>query len=295
MRISGRTIVLTSIALVAFAANSVLCRLALRETTISPASFTAIRILAGALALFVLARGRGGGGSWASAFALFAYAAAFSFAYVTLSTATGALLLFGAVQITMLLWGLRRGERLAPAQIAGASIAAAGVLMLLLPGWVTPSLAGGALMLAAGVAWGAYSVRGRGSTRPLADTAGNFARAAPMAIVLVAAAFVVGGADVAHVDARGAWLAIASGALASGVGYAIWYAALPSLPTTMAATAQLAVPMLAAAGGALAVGEGISIRLVIPGIAILGGLALVFLHSRRMQSMPSKVEQGAQS
>jgi drug/metabolite transporter (DMT)-like permease len=277
--VRGRTLGLTALALLGFAANSVLCRLALRETAISPASFIAIRIASGAVALGFLAFGsrRGGtrGGSWASALALFVYAVGFSYAYITLSTATGALLLFGAVQISMLAWGLRAGERFAPPQVAGAVLAAAGMLLLLLPGWVTPSLGGGALMLAAGAAWGAYSVRGKGSARPLADTAGNFVRAVPMAVVLLVLAAMV--FDGARVDARGAMLAAASGALASGVGYAIWYAALPSLPITIAATAQLAVPLLAAAGGALVVGEGVPLRLMLPAIAILGGLALVFL------------------
>jgi drug/metabolite transporter (DMT)-like permease len=285
-RITGRTAVLTLLALTGFAANSVLCRLALRETAIAPAPFTALRIGSGALALWAIARATGaraatdprpGGGDWASAVALFAYAAAFSFSYVTLPTAVGALLLFPTVHLVMLGRGLVAGERLTPLQTIGAVAAAVGLLVLLLPGWVTPSLVGGLLMVAAGVAWSVYSLRGRGSKQPLLDTAGNFARAVPLAAALLAFSLLPNRLEI---DARGAALAVASGVVASGIGYAIWYAALPGLPTTVAATAQLPVPLLAALGGAIVIGEPLTARLALPGVLVLGGVALVLFAGR---------------
>lgn len=271
-----RVAVLTVLAMLAFAANSLLCRLALRETDIDAASFTAIRVVSGALALailvFAIRGGRSVGGSWVSALALFAYAAGFSFAYLGLTAATGALLLFGAVQCTMIGYGLKSGERMNGVQVAGASIAAAGLIGLLLPGLSAPPLVSAALMLGAGVAWGVYSLRGRGSTDGIGETGGNFVRAAPFALVLVA-----GAVPVLQVDLAGAAYAVASGVLASAMGYAVWYAVLPALRATSAATVQLTVPALAALGGVVLLGEPLTTRLILASLAILGGVALYIL------------------
>jgi drug/metabolite transporter (DMT)-like permease len=271
---SMRIAVLTALAMIAFAANSLLCRIALRHTSIDPASFTAIRLVSGAAMLWILARGTTGAlrgaGHWSSAFALFAYAAAFSFAYVTLSAATGALLLFGAVQITMVGHGAWKGERLHAWQVAGVLLAFAGLVGLLLPGWSAPSLAGAALMLGAGVAWGIYCLRGKAAGHAIAVTAGNFLRTVPMALVL---ALLLSRAT--SVDSVGVAYAFASGALASGMGYAIWYAVLPALRATTAATVQLSVPLIAALGGAVLLAEPVTLRLVLASAAVLGGIALV--------------------
>lgn len=277
-----RTAALTALALVAFAGNSLLCRLALKHTGIDAASFTTIRLLSGALVLWLLMRRLGGPsagrGNWPSAMALFAYAAAFSFAYVSLPTATGALLLFGAVQATMIGYGLWTGERLYPAQLAGLGLALAGLLGLLLPGLSAPPLAGSLLMLGAGLAWGVYSLRGKGALHPTQVTAGNFLRAAPLAVVLSVMGFVFQGT--ASVDKAGLGYAVASGALTSGLGYAVWYTALPALKATTAATVQLSVPVLAALGGIVFLGEAVTLRLALASAAILGGIALVVLGKR---------------
>jgi drug/metabolite transporter (DMT)-like permease len=277
----ARTATLTLVAMLAFAANSVLCRLALQETAIDAASFTIIRLLAGALMLAGLLAARGGkatrmrAGNWRSAVALFAYAAGFSFAYVSLTTGTGALLLFAAVQATMIGAGLARGERLAPRQSAGLALALGGLVYLLLPGLAAPPLAGALLMIAAGMAWGFYSLLGRGTPDALAATAGNFLRTVPMAIALGVVAL-----DTPHVDTSGALYAVLSGALASGAGYAVWYAALRGLKATSAATVQLSVPLIAALGGALLLGEALTLRLALSSLAILGGVAVVLAGRR---------------
>ncbi len=264
----------------AFAANSLLCRAALKHTAIDAASFTAIRIVAGAVALGLIVHLRGGSqaaaGSWVSALALFVYAAAFSLAYVSLSAATGALLLFGAVQATMIGVGLARGERLRGRQMLGLVAALAGLVGLLLPGLAAPPLRGSALMLVAGAAWGVYSLRGKGSGDPLRATAGNFLRAVAFALALGALMW-----PAASFDRAGVGYAIASGALASGIGYAIWYAALPGLKLSSAATVQLSVPVIAAVGGIVWLGEPITPRLVLASAAILGGIALVILQKPR--------------
>ena len=209
-------------------------------------------------------------GDWPSALALFVYAAGFSMAYVSLSAATGALLLFGVVQTTMIGWGLWRGERLRPLQWLGLATASAGLVALLLPGLATPSLRSAALMAAAGVAWAVYSLRGRTARDATAVTAGNFLRAAPLALALSLLLW-----PQARWDSSGAALALASGALASGLGYAVWYTALRGLSATRAAVVQLAVPALAAAGGALLLGEPLTAPLLLASIAVLGGVALV--------------------
>lgn len=262
----------TLVAMLAFAANSLLCRLALRDTQIDPASFTAIRLLSGALMLWLLLRPWRRpviGGSWRSALALFAYAAAFSFAYRWLPAGTGALILFGAVQLTMLGAAWRSGERIGTPRAIGILLAFAGLVGLSLPGIDAPPAAGAALMTIAGIAWGFYSLFGRGVADPLAATAGNFLRSIPLAIVLGLATL-----SMARWDARGALLAIASGAFASGLGYAIWYVALRGLSRTQAASVQLSVPVIAAIGGIAFLGETASERLVLAGAATLGGIAL---------------------
>ncbi|MEW6125344.1 MAG: DMT family transporter [Pseudomonadota bacterium] len=276
-------LVLTVLAMLAFAANSVLCRQALEQTTIDAASFTTLRLISGALVLWLLVRWRQEAasipGSWGSALALFAYAAGFSFAYLTLPTGTGALLLFGAVQLTMSAGGLWTGERPGPWQLAGTLLAFAGLVYLLSPGIEAPQPPGAMLMIGAGIAWGVYSLRGQGERQPLGATAGNFLRSVPMALVLGLFAL-----PWLQWDVRGALLALASGALASGIGYAIWYAVLPGLRPTSAATVQLSVPVLAAAGGALLLAEPITPRLLIASLAILGGIALVLWAPRRATS-----------
>ncbi|MFY1020786.1 EamA family transporter [Ectopseudomonas khazarica] len=280
---SPRTLLLTALAMLAFAGNSLLCRLALRETAIDAASFTAVRLLAGACALWLLLQLRQNrqapAGSWAGAVALFTYAAAFSFAYLQLDTGAGALLLFGAVQLSMLLWGLLRGERLGLCASLGTALATAGLLALLLPGASAPPLLAALLMLLAGIAWGAYSLLGRGQGNPLAVTAGNFLRATPLALLLALAVL-----PQLNWDGPGLFYALLSGALTSGVGYAIWYSALPGLHASQAATVQLSVPILAALGGSLLLSEALTLRLLLSAVAVLGGIALVLSARQRAGS-----------
>ncbi|MFT4096597.1 MAG: DMT family transporter [Rhodoblastus sp.] len=272
---SLRTIALTAVAMLAFAANSILCRLALAHGAIDPASFTLVRIASGVATLWLIlalsGRARAVGGSWRAGLALFAYAAAFSFAYISLSAGSGALLLFGAVQATMVTTGLVRGERLAGLQWIGFVAALGGLAALLAPGVSAPPIVGACLMLAAGVAWGAYSLFGRGAVDPLAATAGNFLRALPMAAALLAAAALFG----LKGEASGIVYAILSGAIASGLGYTIWYAALPGLSPAQGASVQLSVPVITAVAGAFMIGETITLRLALCSLAILGGIALV--------------------
>jgi drug/metabolite transporter (DMT)-like permease len=272
-----RTAVFTVLALTGFAANSLLCRAALAGggRLIDAASFTGVRLVSGAIILGLLLRlreGRYQGGSWGSALALFAYAAGFSLAYVRLSTGVGALLLFGCVQATMLGTGLVRGERPRPLEWVGLLLALGGLVALTAPGATAPDFVGAALMAGAGVAWGVYSLRGRGSTNPLAATAQNFLLSAPLALALSAVSVGVQGAP--HATAQGLVLAVASGALASGVGYSLWYAALPHLTATRAAIVQLSVPVLAATGGVLLLGEQVTLRLLGAGAALLCGVLL---------------------
>ena len=266
--------------MIAFAGNSLLCRVALKNTDIDAASFTAIRLVSGALMLWLLTATqrdeRAGHGNWLSAIALFAYAAGFSFAYLTLSAATGALLLFGAVQATMIGHGIAKGERLHGIPLAGMVLAMGGMVWLMLPGLTAPPLVGSLLMLGAGVAWGVYSLRGRSDGAPLKVTAGNFLRAAPIALAMCLLS-----ANHLNPDPAGAFYAVASGALTSGVGYAIWYTALPALKATHAATIQLSVPVLTAAGGIVFLGEAITLRLAVASVAILGGIAMVVGKKRQ--------------
>ena len=292
--------------MIAFASNSLLCRLALKHATIDAATFTFIRILSGAVALWLILElrtrlrtekttsllydGASGSprvtrhlplksGNWLSALALFVYAAAFSFAYVDLSVGTGALLLFGAVQASMIIWGFRKGERLDAIQVVGFVAAVIGLVVLVFPGLSAPPLIGSIVMLTAGVAWGVYSLRGKGVQNPASITAGNFVRAVPFSAV-VWIIFI----PWTHVDSAGVSYAVISGAIASGLGYVIWYSVLPSLKAATAATVQLSVPVLAAAGGILLLGEPLTLRYLLGSVATLGGIALVVLEKNRARS-----------
>lgn len=278
-----RVCFLTILTMTAFAGNSVLCRIALRHTGIDAASFTSIRLVSGAFVLWGMARlFRGsapGKGNWLSAFALFAYAAGFSFAYISLPAATGALILFGAVQTTMIGHGVWGGERLRSQELIGLLLALGGLVGLLLPGLSAPPLAGSVLMLLAGAAWGVYSLRGKAAGNPVRITAGNFLRAAPFAIMLSMLLRSRSGLDMA-----GVLYAMASGGIASGLGYAIWYAVLPELKGAIAATVQLSVPLIAALGGIVFLGETLTVRFVLASLAILGGIALVVLSRTQLTS-----------
>jgi drug/metabolite transporter (DMT)-like permease len=269
----SRVALAAGFALLAFAANSILCRMALRETSIDPASFTSVRLVAGAVTLCVLVRlgnrTSSAAGNWISSFALLAYAAAFSFAYVAVTAGTGALLLFGAVQLTMILAGLAGGERIDLRIALGWMLAVAGLVILVFPGVSAAPPAAGALMLGAGVAWGIYSLRGRRSGDPLRDTAGNFVRAVPGALLLSAVTW-----RRYSLDREGVALAVLSGSLASGLGYAAWYTALPRLRAIAAANLQLSVPLLTSIAGIVLFGEPITLRLATASVLLLGGIAL---------------------
>ena len=269
-----RVLTLTVLAMLAFAGNSLFCRLALKTTAIDAASFTSIRLASASLLLtclvmanrsFVLAHG-----NWSSAVALFVYAAGFSFAYIKLPAATGALLLFGAVQATMISYGLFKGERLVGLRLGGFVLAMGGLLMLMLPGLSAPPMGSALLMLLAGVAWGAYTLRGKGAANPMAVTAGNFVRTLPMTLgvsLFMAPQF--------SIDRAGLVYAVLSGALTSGLGYAIWYKVLPALKATNAATVQLSVPVIAALGGVVLLGEPLTGLMLGASGAILLGILLV--------------------
>jgi drug/metabolite transporter (DMT)-like permease len=270
-------------AMLAFAGNSLLCRIALHQTNIDAASFTTIRLCSGAIILLCILAVKKNDikakGDWYSALALFAYAAGFSYAYTQLTAATGALLLFGAVQITMMGYGMWKGERLKRLQSFGFVLAFAGMVALLLPGISAPPLSGASLMLIAGIAWGVYSLRGKHAIDPIQINAGNFLRAALMAIVLSLLS-----SKSMRLDTAGVFYAIVSGAVASGIGYAIWYSVLPSLAASHAAIVQLCVPVLAALGGMLFLNEALSLRFVLASVAVLGGIALVVFDKKRAAS-----------
>jgi drug/metabolite transporter (DMT)-like permease len=276
------TALYTSLTMVAFASNSILNRLALGQDSIDAVSYTTVRLVSGALTLWLIASlqtnstGPKVRGSWISAAMLFLYAIAFSFAYLSLSAGSGALILFGSVQVTMILVALRSGERPQILEWLGVVLALGGLVYLVLPGVRAPSPFGSALMTAAGIAWGVYSLRGRGSKSPLADTAGNFIRAVPPIIVLLLLSL-----NGVHLSQTGMLLAVLSGAVASGVGYVIWYAALRGLSATRAAIVQLSVPVLAAWGGVVFLAEDISLRLILAGTLILGGIALAITAHRK--------------
>ena len=276
---ASRNAALTGAALIAFAANSLLCRAALGPGVIDAGSFTAVRLGSGAVVLALLARPRSAdraGGSWASAAALFAYAIAFSFAYRLIPAGSGALILFGSVQATMIGRELGRGGRPHRREWLGLAVALAGLLALTRPGLHAPDPRGAALMAVAGVAWGAYSLRGRGATRPLAATADNFTRSVPLAILPLLLPLAP-----LRLSVAGVLLAVVSGAIASGLGYVAWYAALRELSASRAAIVQLAVPPLAALGGVLFLGETLEARLLLGGAAILGGIAIALTTPTR--------------
>ena len=280
---------LTAFTLIAFAANSLLTRQALGSELIDPVSFTLLRLGSGALALLPLSRlvsekSSPGvqNGSWGSGFALFAYAGAFSLAYLSLSAAVGALILFGSVQVTMITGALRSGERLRLAQWIGGMIAIGGLVYLLLPGVSAPDPVGGLLMCAAGIAWGVYSMRGRGAPAPVSMTAGNFLRAVPFALLFAALGF-----SSMHLESAGVLLALTSGMITSGLGYVLWYRALRDLTTVQASLVQLMVPVLAGFGGALLLSERVTTRLVIASVFILGGVALAVVNLPRQKSIRS--------
>ena len=276
-------VALTVMALAAFAANSLLCRRALGARLIDPAAFTAVRLVSGALVLAALSGlfgARAGahpgvGGSWRSAAALFVYALAFSWAYVTLDTGTGALVLFGTVQATMIGVGMLGGERPRAGEWLGLATATAGLVYLVSPGLTAPRPLGAACMALAGAAWGAYSLRGRVVADPVRETAGNFVRTVPLAAVAFAFPWGSSGAS-----GEGVLLAAISGAVTSGLGYVIWYRALRELSATTAAIVQLLVPVLAAVGGVLLLAERPTLRLPLAGLLILGGVATAVLSRR---------------
>lgn len=273
-----KTFIFTLLALMAFAANSVLCRLALGEDSIDASSFTVIRLLSGAVVLYLLIllnnskTASDAKGSWSASLMLFLYAITFSYAYVTLETGTGALILFASVQISMILLSVLSGNRLHTTEWLGIVISCIGFVYLVLPAVTTPSLTGFLLMTSAGIAWGVYSLKGRGTQNPVFDTAYNFIRTIPFIIVL--SIFTL---HDAQATTRGILLAVMSGAIASGIGYAIWYRALTGLSATQAAVVQLLVPVIAAFGGVIFVSEAITLRLAISAIMILGGISIVVI------------------
>ncbi len=288
------TVLLTALTMVAFAANSVLCRIALGEGLIDPHSFTSLRLASGAAILVPLAHfafpapdkdhtTERIGGSWFSGFALFAYAAAFSLAYLSLETGTGALILFGAVQATMIGVGLKSGERPHPLQWFGLIVALGGLVYLVSPGISAPDPIGASLMALAGVSWGVYSLRGLRVTSPTLATSGNFVRAVPLALsvsIFAVSRF--------HAATPGALLAVISGAVTSGLGYALWYQALRGLSATRAAVVQLSVPVLAALGGVLFLAEIVSARLIIASGLVLGGVAAALLGRTSHHANPDR-------
>ena len=275
-----RLIALTTLTMIAFAANSVLCRMALKETALDAASFTSLRLLSGAAMLWLLMRWQQQAplqhGTWRSALALFIYAVALSFAYRSINTGAGALMLFGAVQATILIAGFIAGERMSRLQSAGFVAALAGLVILVSPGVEAPSVLDSLLMLASGVAWGIYPLWGRGLANPAAATAGNFLRAAPPALALAVIAL-----PWLQWDARGALYAVLSGAVTSALGYVLWYRVLQHLRAMTASTVQLSAPIIAALGGVLLLGESFTADLLLASVLILGGIWLVLRYGKR--------------
>jgi drug/metabolite transporter (DMT)-like permease len=275
---------LTTFALVAFAFNSILCRLALGTELIDASSFTAIRLLSGAVTLLIIfsifSKNKTENikrGNWLSAFFLFGYAICFSFAYIGLTTATGALILFGMVQATMIISALISGERPNILEWFGLILALGGLVYLVFPGLESPPLVRSILMAFAGIAWGFYTLRGKQSENPLADTTGNFIRTIPF-VILATLPFIYK----LNLSLKGILFAVLSGAIASGIGYSVWYAALKYHTATRAAILQLSVPVLAAIGGLIFLSEIISLRLIIASGLILGGIGLVILARNKV-------------
>ncbi len=291
-----RLILITTVTMIAFAANSVIGRTAIGSADmplIDPASYSAIRLISGALMLGLLVALNGSrkdgspglrSGSWSSAFALFVYAVAFSYAYVALDTGVGALILFACVQATMIGWALNEGDRPSPLEWLGLGVAFGAFIWLVSPGLSAPDPIAAALMALSGVAWGAYSLRGRGLPDPLKATADNFMRSLvfliPLGLIVLIAGYPV------HAGISGVVLAIVSGAVTSGLGYALWYRVLKQLGATQGAIVQLTVPVIAAAGGTLFLAEGWTFRLVVSSLLILGGVAVAIVaKQRRPRSM----------
>ena len=273
-------ILLTVFTLLAFAANSLFCRMALGGELIDPVSFTTLRLLSGALILIPISRLSGESqtvsekkGTWGSGIALFVYAATFSLAYIFLETGMGALILFGAVQVTMISLGMKSGERPSPAQWFGLIAAFAGLVYLVLPGISAPDPLGASLMAVSGIAWGVYSIRGKGLMKPILSTSRNFSRAVPLAIISSVSAF-----SFVYIEISGVILALLSGTITSAIGYILWYKALRGLTITRASIVQLVVPILAAFGGVVFLAEQVSIRLVIASAFILGGVAIAVIN-----------------
>jgi len=292
-----KTFSFTCLALLAFAANSVLCRLALGDHSIDAASFTVVRLASGIVTLLVILLTShklkfnnksllistsqiSSKGSWAASLLLFVYALCFSFAYISLETGSGALILFAAVQITMILRAVFSGNKLHLAEWLGLLLAFIGFVYLIFPTISTPSLYGFILMTVAGIAWGFYTLKGRNSSQPLADTTYNFLRTLPLLFIVLMINVSYG-----YYTSVGIFYAILSGAIASGIGYSLWYAALSGLSTTQAAVVQLLVPVIAAFGGIILVSETINQRFVIASVMILGGILLVMLASYRQKQL----------
>jgi len=278
-----KVFLLTIFALTAFAFNSILCRLALGTQAIDASSFTAIRLFSGAVTLLIIlsisSKTRSKDlkrGNWVSAFFLFGYAICFSFAYVGLTTATGALILFGMVQATMIISALVSGERPKILEWLGLILSLAGLVYLVLPGLESPPIISSILMMLAGIAWGFYTLRGKSSENPLAETAGNFARTIPF-VILATLPFVYR----LNISPKGILFAVLSGAIASGIGYSVWYAALKYHTATRAAILQLSVPVIAAVGGLLFLAEAISLHLMFASVMILGGIGLVISTKKK--------------
>ena len=285
-----KTTVLTIFSLIAFAGNSVLCRLALGENQLDAASFTIIRLLSGIVMLLLISQTNGSQTSgsrssltqqinWLSSGALFLYAVTFSYAYLSLDTGTGALILFGAVQITMILASSLLGKQLYWAEWLGVAIAFLGFVYLVLPGITTPSFQGFILMTLAGGSWGIYTLQGKNSRQPIINSATNFLYTLPFVLTLLIIEL-----PNSELSQPGIILAVLSGAIASGVGYTTWYMAVRNLATVKASVVQLLVPILAALGGVLFAGEVISLRLIISSLLILGGIILVLFGQNLQRS-----------
>lgn len=310
---SIKIIICTIFALLAFAGNSVLCRMALGENTIDAASFTAIRLMSGIVILFVfllfglvfkkqteasdpqilVSKTSASKGSWFAASLLFIYAATFSYGYISLDTGVGALILFGAVQITMVVAGLISGNKLHYTEWLGLLIAFAGFVYLVIPSLTTPSLTGFILMTVSGIAWGLYTLIGRHSKQAINDTAYNFLRTSPFVLVLIIVIFASVSADMEsssalYLTVEGVVLAVLSGAIASGLGYAVWYIAIGGLSVTQAAVVQLFVPIVAAIGGVIFTSEVITLRLVESSALVLGGILMVILGKQYFSSSSDK-------
>jgi drug/metabolite transporter (DMT)-like permease len=283
-----RIMMITLLALFAFAANSLITRFALEKTTIDEASFIMFRVVSGALFLWlflVIKKDKKilQNGTWFAAFSLFIYAVSFTYGYGLIAAGTGALLLFGSVQITMTIAGYREGDRLNVIQLLGFALALGGLVILMLPGISAPSFMGAFLMCISGVAWSIYTLQGRGVNNPAAATTGNFIKAAPMALLLWLIVYVSAN-DIINLASDGVIYALISGIVTSGIGYIIWYSVLPELKATQAAIIQLSVPLFVTLAGAILLNESITLRIVIASFAILAGtfLVLAFKHSEQV-------------